>query len=213
MFSLKIIIADDDILVREGLCVLLGLEDDFMITATANNGLEAYELCKIHKPDLVLMDIRMPDTDGVLGTKLIKDEFPEIKVVILTTFKDNEYIKEAIKSGAEGYILKNMPADSICEMLRAVYKGSFVFQREIIGSISTMLHSEDKKDLIKFGLSIREIEVVRLIAEGHSNREIGEKLFISEQTVRNYVTGILEKVELRDRTQLAIYYLKECTQY
>lgn len=207
---MKILIADDDILVRDGMRVLLDLEDDFTVTATAGNGLEAYELCKEYKPDIVLMDIRMPGTDGVIGTKLIKDDFPEIKVIILTTFNDDEYIRGAIQNGAEGYILKNMPDEDICEMLRAVYKGSFVFQREVIGSITTMFGTKKKIDLIEFGLSPRESEIVKLISKGFSNREIGGQMYIGEQTVRNYVTVILEKLQLRDRTQLAIYYLEKC---
>lgn len=205
---MKVLIADDDELVCDGLKLLLDMEDDFEVAGIAHNGIEAFNLCKKLLPDIVLMDIRMPDIDGVIGTKLIKEKFNQVKIVILTTFKDDEYIKEAIKSGAEGYILKNQKADTMIESLRAVSKGSFVFQKEVASSISSMLREEHKVDMSKFNLSQREIEVMKLVADGLSNKEIGDKLFISDGTVRNYVTTILEKLNLRDRTQLAIFYLK-----
>ncbi len=205
---LKVLIADDDELVCDGLKLLLDMEDDFEVVGIAHNGIEAFNLCKRLLPDIVLMDIRMPDIDGVIGTRLIKEKFNQVKIVILTTFKDDEYIKEAIKSGAEGYILKNQKADTMIESLRAVSKGSFVFQKEVASSISSMLREGHKVDMSKFNLSQREIEVMKLVADGLSNKEIGDKLFISDGTVRNYVTMILEKLNLRDRTQLAIFYLK-----
>lgn len=205
---MKILIADDDALVREGLKMLLEMEEDFQVVGTAGNGQEAFDICKKLMPDIVLMDIRMPEVDGVLGTKLIKGSLSNIKIVILTTFMDDEYIKEAVKSGAEGYILKNQSAESMIESLKAVAKGNFVFQKDVAGSISSMLREENKKDISSYKLSNREIEIMRLVGEGLSNKEIGDKLFLSDGTTRNYVTGILEKLNLRDRTQLAIFYLK-----
>ncbi|MFK9094048.1 response regulator [Bacillus salipaludis] len=207
MGFLKVLIVDDDALIRDSLKILIELEDDFEVTGTAGNGQEAFEMCQKKRPDLVLMDIRMPVMDGVLGTKLIKQHFNNIKVVILTTFKDDDYIKEAIKSGAEGYILKNQPSDSIIESLRAVGKGNIVLEREVASALSTMLKDE-KKAPLKLGLSDREQEILSLIAEGLSNKEIAERIYLSEGTIRNYTTGLLEKLKLRDRTQLAIFYLK-----
>ncbi|ETI66874.1 response regulator transcription factor [Neobacillus vireti] len=204
---MKILIVDDDALIRDGLKILIDLENDFEVTGTAANGQEAFEMCQKQRPDLVLMDIRMPIMDGVLGTKLIKQHFNTIKVVILTTFKDDDYIKEAIKSGAEGYILKNQPSDSIIESLRAVGKGNIVLEREVASALSTMLKDE-KKAPLKLDLSDRELEILGLIAEGLSNKEIAQRIYLSEGTIRNYTTGLLEKLKLRDRTQLAIYYLK-----
>lgn len=205
---MKLLIADDDVLVSEGLKLILELEDDFEVVGTAGNGQEAFELCCKLMPDIVLMDIRMPEVDGVRGTKLIKSKFEAIKIVILTTFKDDEYIKEAIKSGAEGYILKNQPADTMVESLRTVGKGNFVFEKEVAGSISSMLKEGKRKDISDYKISDREFDVLKLVGEGMSNKEIGEKLYISDGTVRNYVTGLLEKLNLRDRTQLAIFYVK-----
>lgn len=205
---MKILIADDDELVCEGLKLILDMEDDFEVLGICHNGREAFESCEKLMPDIVLMDIRMPEADGVIGTKMIKEKFNQVKVVILTTFKDDEYIKEAIKYGAEGYILKNQKADTMIESLRAVSKGNFVFQKEVADSISSMLKDGINADMSGYGISQREMEVMKLVADGFSNKEIGDKLFISSGTVRNYVTAILQKLNLRDRTQLAIFYLK-----
>lgn len=207
---MRVLIVDDDALIREGLKILLEIEADFQIIGTANNGQEALEMCRKEKPELVLMDIRMPVMDGVLGTKLIKTHFQDIKVVILTTFKDNEYIKEALKSGAEGYILKNQPADSIIESLRAVNKGNIVLEREVANTLSSMLKEGKKVTPEHLDISQRELEVLKLVGEGLSNREIAESLNLSEGTTRNYVTGLLDKLGFRDRTQLAIFYIRNC---
>lgn len=207
--ELKVLIVDDDALIRDGLKVLLELEDDIEVMGTARNGQEAFDQCRSGHPDLVLMDIRMPIMDGVLGTKLIKDHWPDIKVVILTTFKDDEYIKEAVRSGAEGYILKNQSADSIIESLRTVGKGNSVFQKEVAGALSAMIGEDKKKSPGQHAeLTAKELAILQLVGEGMSNKEIAEKLYLSEGTTRNYVTGLLDKLQLRDRTQLAIYYLK-----
>jgi len=207
---LKVLIVDDDALIREGLKILLEIEADFQIVGTASNGQEALEMCRKEKPELVLMDIRMPVMDGVLGTKLIKSYFKDIKVVILTTFKDDEYIKEALKSGAEGYILKNQPADSIIESLRAVGKGNIVLEREVANALSSMLKEGKKAAPERLDISQRELGILKLVGEGLSNREIAESLNLSEGTSRNYVTGLLEKLGFRDRTQLAIFYIRNC---
>lgn len=204
---MKIIIADDDGLIRDSLKIILDIEEDIQVIGTASNGREAIELCRKAIPDIVLMDVRMPILDGVLATKEIKSENCNIKIIILTTFKDDEYIAEAIKNGAEGYILKNQSSDSIIESIRTVYNGNGVFQSEILNSIMCMIES-NKKCENKIPLSEREFEILKLIGEGMSNKEISKKLYLSEGTVRNYVTNLLEKLQLRDRTQLAIYYLK-----
>lgn len=204
---MKILIADDDGLIRDSLKLILELEDDIDIVGTASNGEEAVRLCKKYYPDIVLMDVRMPILDGVLATKAIKNEQKDIKIIILTTFKDDEYISEAIKNGAEGYILKNQSADNIVESIRTVYKGNSVFQSDILNSITSMI-TDSKKNSNKIALSDREFDILKLVGEGLSNKEIAEKLYLSQGTVRNYMTNLLDKLQLRDRTQLAIYYLK-----
>lgn len=204
---MKVLIVDDDALIRESLKILLDLENDIEVIGTVSNGQEAYRFCQRERPDVVLMDVRMPVMDGVLGTKLIKESFKDVKVIILTTFKDDGYIREAIKNGAEGYVLKNQSSDSIIDCIRAVYKGNAVFQKDIADVLASMLEKEKKKKP-DVNLTPRETEIMKLISEGLSNKEISAKLYLSEGTIRNYVTALLEKLELRDRTQLAIYYLK-----
>jgi len=205
---MKVLIVDDDALIRDSLKILINLEEDMEVVGTASNAQEALEFCRDCRPDIVLMDIRMPVMDGVLGTKLIKQQFGNIKVIVLTTFKDDEYIKEAIKNGASGYMLKNQPSDNIIESLRAVYKGSIVLEKEVAESLTSMLRDNKKLRLSDLNITEREADVLRLVGEGLSNREIADKLFLSEGTVRNYVTLLLEKLNLRDRTQLAIFYVK-----
>jgi DNA-binding NarL/FixJ family response regulator len=205
---LKLLIVDDDALIRESLSILLGLEDGIEVVGTASNGQEAYELCITSRPDIVLMDVRMPIMDGVLGTKIIKESFNEIKVVILTTFKDDEYIKEALKNGAEGYILKNQTSDSIIDSLKAVIKGNMVFEKNVAETISSFMREGNKKSPTDYNLTEREADILKLIGEGMSNKEISKTLYLGEGTIRNYITNLLEKLQLRDRTQLAIFYLK-----
>ncbi|MTI94648.1 MAG: response regulator transcription factor [Firmicutes bacterium] len=205
---MRVLIVDDDALIRDSLKMLLSLEADIEVLGTAVNGQQALEQCRQKNPDIVLMDIRMPVMDGVLGTKAIKEQFPAIKVVILTTFRDDEYIKEAIRNGAEGYILKSQPADSIVESLRAVAKGNIVLERDVANSLSAMLKETNKQRAEDYQLTARELEILTLVGEGLSNKEIAQKLYLSEGTARNYVTQLLDKLKLRDRTQLAIFYLK-----
>ncbi|SHK61775.1 two component transcriptional regulator, LuxR family [Clostridium cavendishii DSM 21758] len=204
----KILIVDDDILIREGLKVLIDLEEDFEVIATAKDGQEAIKLCEKLNPNIVLMDIRMPVMDGVIATGIIKKKYPDIKVVLLTTFKDDEYITEAIKCGAEGYILKSQSSDIIIESLRTVYKGNSVFEKEIVNKISFLMKNNKEKLKLEIKLTEREISIMKLVGEGLSNKEIAENLFLGEGTIRNYITILLTKFNLRDRTQLAIFYLK-----
>ncbi len=205
---MKVLIVDDDALIRDGLKLILELEEDIEVIGISSNGQEAFELCRIRKPDIILMDIRMPVMDGVLGTKLIKEHFRDIKVVILTTFKDDEYIKEAIKFGASGYILKNQSSDSIVSCLRTVVNGNMVFEGEIAATLSTLIKDGKNSSAKDYALSERDFEILKLVGDGMTNKEIANALFLSEGTVRNYVTNLLEKLNLRDRTQLAIFYLK-----
>lgn len=204
----KIIIVDDDALIRDSLQLILNMEDDFQVVGTASNGQDALTLCEKVLPDITLMDVRMPVMDGVLGTRYIREQFPGVKVVILTTFKEEGYIKEALKHGASGYILKSQPADSIVETLRSVARGSMVLEAEVASSLTAFIDDRRKAEPEDFRLTVREMAVLELIGEGLSNREIATKLHLSEGTVRNNISVLLEKLSLRDRTQLAIFYLK-----
>jgi len=199
---MKLLIADDDGLIRDSLKLLIETKSGW-IARTAPDGKKAYELCAEDRPDIVLMDIRMPVCDGVEATRRIKADFPDVKIVMLTTFTDDGYIASAIDAGAEGYLLKSTPADGIIERINAVEKGAMVFDKgvEIMGA---------KKSVqpIFAELTERENEVLSLVATGLSNNEIAAKLYLSPGTVRNAVSVILEKLNLRDRTQLAVYYWK-----
>lgn len=208
---MKLLIVDDDQLICDGLSIILNSEDDIDVIGIARNGQEAFDMCKTHGPDIVLMDIRMPKVDGIKGVKMIKNEFPQVRVLMLTTFQDDEYIKEAIKNGAQGYLLKNQGADVIIDSIRAAYKGTFICEKGVISSLTEMIGDSpySEQDLKKYDINQREFQVLSLISQGMNNKEISEQLYIGQGTVRNYVTSLLDKLELRDRTQLAIFYLKQ----
>jgi DNA-binding NarL/FixJ family response regulator len=212
MDKIRIIIVDDEILIREGLKIIISSFNDITVLELCKNGREAFEYCKENKVDVVLMDIRMPECDGVLGTKLIKESCPGTKVLILTTFQDSEYIQQSLKNGASGYLLKNSSHDLICGAIRAVYNGSAVVHPDVLPKLTVKEENEEQYDKEKLknetSLTDRELDIVELIAEGLSNKEIGEKLFLTEGTVKNIITTILSKLSLRDRTQIAIYAFK-----
>ncbi len=203
------LIADDDALIRDSLKIILELDPDLEIIGTCANGDEAFRTCQTTPVDVVLMDIRMPICDGILGTRKIKQAFPSTKVLILTTFQDDEYILEALKGGAHGYLLKNTPSDRIREQIKLIHQGTMLIHPEIAVKLSNMLNIPSEPDLSGYNLTTREIEIVKLVSEGCSNREIAERLYLGESTVKNYITAILDKLSLRDRTQLAIFYLRK----
>jgi len=204
----KVLLVDDDALIRESMQILLDLEEDVETVWAAADGREALALCAEAVPDVVLMDVRMPHMDGVEATKRLKELYPDLPVVILTTFKDDAYIREAVRHGAAGYLLKNQPSETIINTLRAVRRGQAVFQQDVAQSLWQMLGDAPADCQEAWELTERETDVLRLIGEGYSNREIAASLFLSEGTVRNYVTVLLDKLQVRDRTQLAIAYLK-----
>ena len=207
MDKIKLLIVDDEKLIREGLKIMLSIFEDIDVVGTAENGYKALEFCKGNEVDVVLMDIRMKECDGVKGTRLIKEQFSRIKVIILTTFKDKEYIQDAMKYGAFGYMLKDSSHDVIYEGIKTAYKGNMVVHPEVA---TKMMDNSicNKKDIDKFGLSEKEIKIIEFIANGLTNKEISEEIFLSEGTVKNNITNILSKLELRDRTQIAIFAFK-----
>ncbi|HBV67095.1 MAG TPA: DNA-binding response regulator [Clostridiales bacterium] len=211
---IKVLLADDQDILTEGLKLILGAEDDIEITGTANNGRKAYELCRIRRPDVVLMDIQMPELNGVEATSMIKRDFPEIKVIVLTTFNDDKYIYDALKNGASGYMLKDAPPSEIAGAVRSVFSGGGLIQPEVAAKVIdkfAQLANEtvDKTTDPRLNLlTEREIEICRLIADGRNNKEISEQLFLSQGTVKNHITRILIKLDMRDRTQLAVFAVK-----
>lgn len=207
---IKVLLVDDQSLIRQGLKALLELEPDLEIVGEAENGARAIHLIDKLHPDVVLMDIRMPIMDGVATTREIQRRFTGIKVLVLTTFDDDEYVKAALQHGAMGYLLKDTPSEELAVAVRAVYKGYTQLGPGIVKKLLTQFPTvaptnspSPPANLAE--LTPREKEVLQLIATGASNKEIAHKLFISEGTVKNHVTNILNRLSLRDRTQAAIY--------
>lgn len=204
---MNILIVDDDKLVSHSLKIILESDPEIIVTGVGNSGAEAVNLYTKLKPDILLMDIRMDGMTGLEAAEIILKGTPDAKILFLTTFSDNEYIVKAFQIGAKGYLLKQN-FESIVPSLKAVYMGQRVFGDEIITKIPAFKNSPQPKELMKFDLNEKEIEIITQIAGGLSNKEISETLFLSEGTVRNYISVILEKLGLRDRTQLAIFYYK-----
>lgn len=206
--KIKILIADDQKLIREGLKVLLEMEEDFEIIGEATNGVEAYEFYIKLKPDIVLMDIQMPVMNGVEAIKKIKEVDSQAKIIILTTFDDDQYVYDGLKSGALGYILKDTSIEKLSETIRIVYKGGALIEpsitKKILSEISKIEKPKIKKEELIEELNLREIEILKLISKGYTNQEIADKLDLSVGTVKNYVTTILQKIGARDRTEAAL---------
>lgn len=205
---MNLIVIDDDIVVTTSLKTIIQAAGDFSVIATGNNGNDAITLYKEYKPDVVLLDIRMEPKNGLEAAKEILEFDSNAKILFLTTFQDDEYIIKALHLGVKGYLLKQ-DFESIVPAITAVYSGQTVFGSEIVSKIPRLITSEnEKKTSADTPLTEKEYEIVEEVAKGLSNKEIAESLFLSEGTVRNYLSKILEKLELRDRTQLAIYYYK-----
>ena len=203
---MKVILIDDDELVTLSLKTILESDKDVEVVAIGHDGQMAVELYEKHLPDVLLMDIRMPKMNGVEAGELIIKKFSDARILYLTTFLDDEYIVKALKLGAKGYILKQN-YKSILPTLNLVYLGQNVYGDEIMSKLPYALQF-GKENLEPYELSEREKEVVSKVAQGLSNKEIADELYLSEGTVRNYISSILDKLELRDRTQLAIFYYK-----
>jgi DNA-binding NarL/FixJ family response regulator len=209
----KVIIVDDQAMVREGLRMILSLHEEIDIIGEAANGEELLTLLKDMLPDVILMDIRMPVMDGLETLKIVKETYPDVKVIILTTFNEDEYIFNGLKFGADGYILKDSSSKEIIKAIRAACEGTMLLHSQVSLKISKVLqsmeHSSSKDNRVKEqladSLTPREIEVVELIMQGKSNKQIGSTLFLTEGTVKNYISRILDKLELNNRTELVLY--------
>ena len=211
---IKVLLVDDQDILVEGLKLILGKEEDIEICGTANNGRKAYEVCKWNRPDVVLMDIKMPEVNGVEATSMIKKDFPGVSIIVLTTFNDDEYIYDALKNGASGYLLKDASPAEIAGAVRTVYNGGALIQSEIAVKVLDKFSElakgsiERQKDPKAELLTERETEICRLIAEGKNNKEIADELYLSQGTVKNHITKVLIKLDLRDRTQLAVFTIR-----
>lgn len=204
---MNVIIIDDDKFVTSALKAILEASGNVTVPATGTDGSEAVKLYEEYLPDILLTDIQMNGLSGLEATGRILEKYPDAKVLLLTTFLDDEYIIQALKLGAKGYLLKQ-DYESILPALEAVYSGQSVFGTEIISKIPGFLNAASKFNYASYDINERELKVIELIADGLSNKEIAAKLFLSEGTVRNYLSTILEKLELHNRTQLAIFYYK-----
>ncbi|MDO5560166.1 MAG: response regulator transcription factor [Oscillospiraceae bacterium] len=209
---IKIIIADDLSIIRQGIQAVLEQDDQLKVVASASDGEEAFRLCKAFRPDVVLMDMKMPGYDGEYGIRKIKEYYPEIKVLVLTTLDDDETVAAAMACSADGYILKEMESSEIIASVRAVYTGINVFGANIYANIQKKIIAEPKNNTADSELASlltqRERDIIVLIAEGLDNRKIAAKLFLAEGTVRNNISRMLDKLSLKDRTQLAVFAVK-----
>lgn len=208
--SIKLVIADDDALIRESLKIILSYDKEIEVIETFENGRDLVEFLLRNTIDIALVDVRMPLVNGVKATLEISKN-TNTKVIILTTFDEDEYIREGIQNGAKGYLLKNTKPDKIIETIKIVNNGIAVIQEEILNKLSNnLISSIDRQEKIdKSIFTERELEVMKAVSEGLSNKEISKKLYISEGTVKNYMTSILQKTNLTHRTQIAIYYIKK----
>lgn len=205
---IRILIADDDAIIREGLRMIIETQADMEFLEAASDGCQAVELARRYKPDVTMLDIRMPVMDGIQAAQEIMEEKLS-NPLLLTTFDEPELILRALKAGVNGYILKNSPAERILSAIRVINSGGTVFQADILEFIRGRVSADATgSNMFELLLSPREMEIVMLIAEGLSNKEIGEKLYLTNGTVRNHISTILEKTGLEHRTQIAVKYLK-----
>lgn len=203
---MKIILCDDQAVIRDGLEMLLNLEQDFQVVGAAADGAEAIELAAQKQPDLILMDLKMPGTNGIEATRQIHTRFPHIKILVLTTYDDDEWVFDAIRAGASGYLLKDTSRQKIIEAIRGTLDGKAFIDPNVAGKLMNQVASQQKQptSILAEKLTDRELDVLRLIAKGFNNSDIAGQLHLSEGTVRNHVSAILEKLGVSDRTQAAV---------
>lgn len=215
MDEITILIADDQRLMREGLRTILETESDLKVIGLASDGAEAVAMARRLKPHVILMDMRMPNLNGAEATRQIKAEFPVIQVVILTTFDDDEFVFDALKAGATGYLLKDLPSEDLVQAVRTVHRGGALIPpaiaAKVVSEFARLSAAKPQPVNIESGpdkLSQREIEVLKLVARGLNNKEISQALFITEGTVKNHISSIFSKLHMRDRTQAVLYAIK-----
>lgn len=204
----RVLLVEDQPIVRQGLKVILEQDRNIKVTHQAENGREAIKILEKHLIDFIMMDIRMPEMNGIEATRKIKQQWPDIKILILTTFNDDEYALNALKEGANGFLLKTSEPRKLIEAVYSCMKGGLTIHDEVAAKVMPRLLQPRNIPQMDIELTPREIAITKLIGEGKTNREIAEALFLSIGTVKNYLTTILQKTGLRDRTQLAIYAVK-----
>ncbi len=209
---IKVLIADDQELIRQSLQIILGVEKDMEILDAVANGREVIRAVRKEKPDVILMDIRMPEMDGVVCTQIIKENYPNIKIIILTTFDDDKYVFNALKYGASGYLLKGVSTKELADAIRKAYQGNAIINGEIASKVVKLFSKMAQMNITvqvdekqTANLKSSEWQIIALVGSGLSNKEIANKLNLAEGTIRNSLSIILSKLDLRDRTQLAIW--------
>jgi DNA-binding NarL/FixJ family response regulator len=211
MERIKIMITEDQDLIRSSLQIVLNIEADMEVISVAENGERALKLCEEEVPDIILMDIHMPVMNGIEATKVIKERFPQVKIMILTTFQEMEYVIDALQAGAEGYLLKAIDTKDLAAGIRVIANGGTLITKEVAKVLfAEHIHKEDhaKHNEDKTNLSKRELQVLRCIADGLTNQQISEKLFLSMGTVKNYVSNLYLKLDVSNRTE-AIRKIKD----
>jgi DNA-binding NarL/FixJ family response regulator len=216
VITIKILIADDHKIIRQSLKLIIEKNnDDIEVIATVSNGKEAYEFCCRQLPDIILMDVSMPECNGIEATKLIKKEYPQVKILILTSYEEDAVAYEAILNGADGYISKDVGKDELLLSIRSTAAGLKVIQKDILHTVSgsTKNQSVLSKNQIEINgitvkLTDRQMDIIKMIVNGYDNKQIGSELFIAEGTVKNSITEIISKLQCKDRTQLAVFALK-----
>lgn len=205
----RILLAEDQTMVRQGLKMMIETDEELLVTGEADNGKEAIELCEKQLFDIVILDIRMPVIDGIEAAKVIQSRWPDIKILMLTTFDDNRYVLESLKIGVSGYILKNGDTDSLIRSIKSALTGGLSIEDQVAAKVMPLLlNQEENNDEPDPTLTPRERAILKCIGEGLSNNEIGERLALSVGTIKNNTSQILNKLDLRDRTQLAIYAIR-----
>jgi DNA-binding NarL/FixJ family response regulator len=207
---IKVMIADDHKMFRQGLRMLFEMEPDIKIVGEARDGIEAEQLAESLRPDVILMDINMPGLDGMEATRRILKTRPDAAIIILTMFREDEHVFQAIRAGAHGYVLKDADSNEVMKAVRAVAAGESVLDTAMTAKVFNQFKvmSELTEKANAEGLTERELEILSLIAQGSSNREIGDRLFLSEKTIKNYITSIFQKLQTNDRTQAAVYAIQ-----
>ena len=204
---IRVLIVDDHEMVRLGYSAYLSIQDDIEVIGEASDGQKGYEMALEHRPDIILMDLVMDVMDGIESTKLILKEWPEAKIIIVTSFIDDEKVYPALEAGAAGYLLKTSSAHEIADAIRSSYKGERVLEPEVTDKMLEKL-TRKAEHYLHEDLTSREMEVLLLVAEGHSNQDIADQLFITLKTVKTHVSNILSKLQVEDRTQATIYAFK-----
>ncbi|ERK29405.1 response regulator transcription factor [Clostridium intestinale] len=206
---IRVAIVDDQRLMRDGLKTILELQDNIEVIGTASDGREVIDICRKCIPDVILMDIRMPGMNGVEATKIIKNSYPKIKILVLTTFDDEEYIIDALNYGASGYMLKDIDGDALIKAIEDAYDNKYILPSAIASKLVNKLisnsTSDKKEEDLKVLFTDRELEVAKMLSQGFTNKQISSSLFISEGTVKNNVSNIYSKIQIFDRTSAALY--------